>query len=73
MGVVPNLVGSTLDEVMREGMGAQRANLEQGWERVKAIYSEQGSKYRVRQVTKEMIKGPFAHLTRCKAAEYAAL
>eukprot|EP00969_Alexandrium_andersonii_P035148 1538889-Alexandrium_andersonii.AAC.1 len=73
MGIVPNLVGSTLDEFMQEMRGARSVNLTLVWERVQEIYEEQGTRHRIRRVTKDMVGGPFAHLTRCKAAELAAL
>ena len=76
MGVLPNLVGSTLAEFMLEGPRTHKENLANLWNDVLGIYGEDGfeaqMKSRISAVTKEMLggsKGIFYKVSRLKAAE----
>ena len=52
MGLIPNLVGSTLAEMMREGPDSHKQNLERIWARVRDLYEELGVESRIGKVTK---------------------
>ena len=73
MGILTNLIGSTLAEFMLEGRGSHKVNLKEFWdESVSRMYAEMQVSNRISNVTKEMLggkKSTFYNLSRCKAAE----